>query len=67
MDNFDNSRFSYISNCRCLVEGVDVPEVEMIVFADPKRSAIDIVQAAGRALRNRLNKNKKYGYFHTYF
>ena len=42
---------SLITNARCLTEGVDIPQVDGVLFADPKRSKIDIVQAAGRALR----------------
>ena len=49
-----------ITNARCLTEGVDIPAVDCVCFTDPKRSKIDIVQAAGRALR--LSKNKKFGY-----
>jgi superfamily II DNA or RNA helicase len=49
-----------MTNARCLTEGVDVPAVDGVMFADPKQSKIDIVQAAGRALR--LNKGKEYGY-----
>ncbi len=40
-----------VSNARCLTEGVDVPAVDGVLFADPRRSSVDIVQAAGRALR----------------
>jgi len=40
-----------ISNARVLAEGVDVPELDAVLFADPKGSAIDVVQAVGRALR----------------
>lgn len=43
--------WSVISNSRCLGEGVDVPTVDAVLFAHPKRSAVDIVQAVGRALR----------------
>ena len=38
-----------VSNARCLTEGVDVPTLDGVVFADPKRSKTDIVQAVGRA------------------
>ena len=59
------NRFTYeepslISNARCLTEGVDIPQVDAILFADPKQSKVDIVQAAGRAMR--IYKNKKFGY-----
>ncbi|MER5354616.1 Helicase associated domain protein [Kitasatospora sp. NPDC002551] len=43
--------WTVVSNARCLGEGVDVPAVDAILFAHPKRSAVDIVQAVGRALR----------------
>jgi hypothetical protein len=41
-----------MTNARCLTEGVDVPAIDCVMFADPKQSRIDIVQAAGRALRH---------------
>ena len=40
-----------MTNARCLTEGVDVPAIDCVMFADPKQSRVDIVQAAGRALR----------------
>jgi len=49
-----------MTNARCLTEGVDLPAIDCVCFTDPKRSKVDIVQAAGRALR--LSKGKKYGY-----
>jgi hypothetical protein len=49
-----------ITNARCLTEGVDLPAVDCICFTDPKKSKVDIVQAAGRALR--LSPGKKFGY-----
>lgn len=45
-----NSR-GVLSNARCLSEGVDVPALDGVAFVDPKRSAIDIAQAVGRAIR----------------
>src|SRR5262245_28415912 len=49
-----------MTNARCLTEGVDVPAIDCVLFADPKQSRIDIVQAAGRALRR--YEGKTYGY-----
>lgn len=40
-----------LANSRVLGEGVDVPTLDGVVFADPKASVIEIVQAVGRALR----------------
>ena len=47
-----------VSNARCLGEGVDVPTIDGIAFVEPKRSAIDIVQAVGRAIRRSEQKEK---------
>jgi predicted helicase len=49
-----------ITNARCLTEGVDVPDIDCVMFADPRRSAVDIVQDVGRALRPA--PGKKMGY-----
>ena len=39
---------------------MDLPAIDCVCFTDTKRSKVDIVQAAGRALR--LSKGKKFGY-----
>lgn len=51
---------SLVTNARCLTEGVDVPSIDCVLFADPKKSKVDIVQAVGRALRPA--PGKKLGY-----
>ena len=43
--------WAVIANARCLGEGVDIPAIDSVLFAAPKESVIDIVQAVGRALR----------------
>ena len=48
---FANSNKSLVTNARCLTEGVDIPAVDCVLFADPKKSTVDIVQALGRVLR----------------
>ena len=50
-ETFNNNELGVISNAKCLTEGIDVPIIDSIFFADPKNSLIDIVQACGRALR----------------
>ncbi|MFD5482161.1 DEAD/DEAH box helicase [Streptomyces hawaiiensis] len=40
-----------LANSKLIAEGVDIPSVDGIVFADPTRSVIRCVQALGRALR----------------
>ncbi len=59
MTTFENEK-GLMTNARCLTEGVDLPAIDCVCFTDPKKSKIDIVQAAGRALR--LSKGKKFGY-----
>ena len=51
LDTFAESRRGLITNARCLTEGVDLPNIDGVLFADPRRSTVDIVQATGRALR----------------
>ncbi|MCE2929321.1 MAG: DEAD/DEAH box helicase family protein, partial [Candidatus Caenarcaniphilales bacterium] len=62
LDKFKNAiGRSTASNARCLSEGVDVPSIDCVVFADPKskEAKVDIVQAAGRAMRKDPNNPKK--------
>lgn len=44
-------RRAVLTNCRCCSEGVDIPAIDSVLFAHPKTSTVDIVQAVGRALR----------------
>ncbi|MFJ8864040.1 Helicase associated domain protein [Streptomyces sp. NPDC102451] len=48
-----------LSNARVLGEGIDVPAIDAVVFADPKNSPVDTVQAVGRALRQTPGAGKK--------
>jgi superfamily II DNA or RNA helicase len=48
-----------VTNARCLTEGIDVPALDAVAFADPRRSQVDIVQAVGRAMRRPMGKSKK--------
>ena len=49
-----------ISNARVLTEGVDVPALDAVVFLQPRKSKIDIVQAVGRVMRTAPGKRKGY-------
>jgi superfamily II DNA or RNA helicase len=62
LNDFKNSNKGIVSNARCLTEGVDIPAIDLVYFCDPKNSKIDIVQAAGRALRTDHSRNKTMGY-----
>jgi len=57
---FAQTQRALITNARCLTEGVDVPGIDCVLFADPRRSAVDIVQAVGRALRPAPGKELGY-------
>jgi superfamily II DNA or RNA helicase len=57
---FAQAERSLVTNARCLTEGVDVPGIDCVLFADPRKSTVDIVQAVGRALRP--SEGKKLGY-----
>lgn len=49
-----------MSNARCLAEGVDVPSVNGVLFLNPTKSIIDIIQLIGCAIRKISNKEKGY-------
>nr|WP_329868384.1 Helicase associated domain protein [Streptomyces sp. SP18CS02] len=48
---FRTADWAILANSRLIAEGVDIPSVDAIVFADPTRSVVRCVQALGRALR----------------
>ncbi|MFI9273432.1 Helicase associated domain protein [Kitasatospora sp. NPDC052896] len=54
----DGEECGILANSRLLSEGIDIAAVDAIVFADPKSSVIDIVQAIGRALRQSYRQGK---------
>ena len=56
----DTNTCRMLSNARCLSEGVDVPALDGVVFMNPRKSVVDIVQAVGRVMRK--SEGKKYGY-----
>ncbi len=45
-----------LSNAKCLTEGVDVPGLDAVMFLNPRRSVVDVVQAVGRVMRRRRAK-----------
>lgn len=60
---FDEFEYGLMTNVNCLTEGVDIPAIDSVYFADPKHSEIDIIQAVGRALRkNSRTDNEKIAY-----
>ena len=49
-----------LSNARCLAEGVDVPALDGVIFLNPRKSRVDVVQSVGRVMRK--SENKDFGY-----
>ena len=49
-----------LSNARCLSEGVDVPALDGVVFLEPRKSKIDVVQSVGRVMRRAEGKDTGY-------
>ncbi|KZR58957.1 DEAD/DEAH box helicase [Pseudobacillus badius] len=49
-----------LSNARFLTEGVDIPDLDAVMFLKPRKSKIDIAQAVGRVMRKA--DDKEYGY-----
>ena len=49
-----------LSNARCLTEGVDVPDLDAVLFMHPRRSQVDVVQAVGRVMRRFPGKELGY-------
>ncbi|MFJ4732533.1 Helicase associated domain protein [Streptomyces sp. NPDC088770] len=52
-------RRAVLHNVRVLNEGVDIPAIDAVVFAAPRDSVIDAIQAIGRALRQQPGESKK--------
>jgi superfamily II DNA or RNA helicase len=52
------ARRAVLSNCRILGEGVDIRAVDSVALLDPKGAPHDIVQAIGRALRQKPGQGK---------
>lgn len=52
------ARRAVLSNCRVLGEGVDISSVDSVALLDPKGAPHDIVQAIGRALRQKPGQGK---------
>lgn len=49
-----------ISNAKCLSEGIDVPSLDGVIFMEPKRSTVDVVQSVGRVMRAAPDKECGY-------
>ena len=49
-----------VMNAKLFSEGVDVPTLDAVIFMEPRKSQVDVVQAVGRVMRRA--SGKKLGY-----
>lgn len=56
LDERTEGQVVLVASARCLAEGVDLPAVSAVLFADPRSSEVDIIQAVGRVLRTHPGK-----------
>lgn len=54
-----NAPAGLLASARALMEGIDAPSLDAVLFVDPKRSVVDIAQGIGRALRRDPNNSAK--------
>lgn len=57
--NVPDNTLRVVTNCKVLSEGIDVPALDAVVFAQPRTSAPDIVQIVGRCLRPHPTRARK--------
>ena len=60
INSFKDASIAVLTNSQALVEGVDIPCIDCIVFADKRESPIGIIQAVGRSLRKFKGKTESY-------
>ena len=60
IDKFQDSFVGILTNSQSLVEGIDIPNVDCIVYVDNKESTVAIIQSIGRALRK--HESKKFSH-----
>ncbi|PBA68917.1 helicase associated domain-containing protein [Mycobacterium avium] len=44
-------QWNVVTNARCLTEGINIPALDAVFFAEPRASEVDVAQAVGRAIR----------------
>ena len=59
-ENVEDDECRILTNARCLAEGIDVPNLDAVIFFNAKNSTVDVVQAVGRVMRRA--EGKKFGY-----
>ena len=58
--NNSDDHIHILSNVRCLTEGIDIPALDSIVFLQPRKSIVDVIQAVGRVMRRAEGKQEGF-------
>lgn len=51
LSQHDSDRWNIVTNARALTEGINIPSLDAVLFAEPRSSEVDVAQAVGRAIR----------------
>lgn len=51
LSRHDADRWNMVTNARALTEGINIPSLDAVFFAEPRSSEVDVAQAVGRAIR----------------
>ena len=51
-------QWNIVTNSRCLTEGINIPALDAVLFAEPRSSEVDVAQAVGRAIRKNPHHNR---------
>ncbi len=62
LDTPDTGTGLVLTNARVLTEGIDVPALDAVVFLEPRKSQVEVIQAVGRVMRRPADRPDKVGY-----
>jgi superfamily II DNA or RNA helicase len=51
LSRHDPDQWNVVTNARALTEGINIPSLDAVLFAEPRSSEVDVAQAVGRAIR----------------
>ena len=60
LEDSESKSCRILTNAKCLSEGIDVPALDAVLFLEPRKSHVDVVQSVGRVMRK--SEHKKFGY-----
>ena len=60
LEDSESNSCRILTNAKCLSEGIDVPALDAVLFLEPRKSHVDVVQSVGRVMRK--SEHKEFGY-----